>query len=149
MTTEAPDKAERYLSSTFAVSPAKLEGQGRSLNLLLLHRRCASCWGSLMQEAAGGLEIPWEDHLEKIAGHCSKSKEYITSGLPIMEAVFRVILSAGNEAVSLEQIIETLQERWSDSANHWVPPPPKLYRMVSRDVFYGIGEVTPPAAPQA
>ncbi len=137
-------EGEQYLATTFAIFPEKLEAQGRSLSLLLLHRRCAACWGALIQEAAGGLEIPWQDHLERIAGHCSKNRDFIAPGQPIMEAVFRTILSRGNHPTPLEDILGTLQDQWSDSSSHWAPSPGKLHRMLTKDVFYAIGEVTAP-----
>jgi len=141
---EATNEGEQYLSATFVIAPEKLEAQGRSLGLLLLHRRCAACWGTLVQEAAGGLEIPWEDHLERIANHCSASQEFIVPGMPVMEAVFRSILSRNNEPTSLADLLETLQTRWSDASSHWAPSPASLYRMVTRDIFYGIQEVASP-----
>ncbi|MBI4198742.1 MAG: hypothetical protein HY533_06500 [Chloroflexi bacterium] len=144
MTSEQSNDGEQYLPATFAILPEKLEGQGRSFGLLLLHRRCAACWGALIQEPAGGLELPWQDHLVKIAEHCSANQDFVSPGLPIMEAVFRVLLSNGNQPTTLEEVLAVLQKQWSDSASHWVPPPAKLHRMLTRDVFYGIGSVPPP-----
>ncbi|MBI4338583.1 MAG: hypothetical protein HY680_01370 [Chloroflexi bacterium] len=141
MTKEWPDEGERYLSTTFAVSPEKLESQGRALNLLLLHRRCSACWGTLIQDEAGGREIPWEEHLAMVEGHCSRTAEFIYPGLPLMEAVFRVLLGRGNAPTTLGEIHGVLQEKWADSSSHWAPPPARLYRMASRDVFYGIIEL--------
>jgi uncharacterized protein (DUF2267 family) len=144
VTIEQPDEGEQYLPATFAIFPEKLEAQGRSFSLLLLHRRCATCWGTLIQEPAGSLETSAQDHLERIAEHCSANKDFVSPGLPIMEAVFRVLLSKGNQPTTLEEVLTVLQKQWSDSASHWAPPPAKLYRMLTRDVFYGIGGVPPP-----
>lgn len=146
MIIEATHEGEQYLTATFVIAPEKLEAQGRSPGLLLLHRRCAACWGTLIQEAAGGLEIPWEDHLERIANHCSTDPTFVAPGMPVMEAAYRSILSRGNEPTSLADILEILQTRWSDASSHWAPSAASLYRMLSRDIFYGIQEVSGPPA---
>ena len=112
------------------------------MQLLLLHRRCASCWGSLVQEPAGGLNIEAAEHLKRIARHCSASPDFIHAELPVMEAVFRILLSNGNETMTLKAIYEALLERWLDSPNPRTPPQGKLYRMLSNDTFYGITQVS-------
>ena len=143
------DEEAGYLSAKYKIFPEALAASGRSLSLLLLHRRCASCWGTLFQEEAGGIGIEANEHMKTIASHCSKQPDFIHPGLPIMEAILRILLSNGNKPTTLEQIYDTLQERRSDPTNPWTPPPAKLYRMISRDAYYGIGEVTPPAGRQA
>ena len=142
MTIEQQNEDEQYLSIRFAVTPEQFERQGRSLSLLLLHRRCATCWGTLIQETAGDLEIPADEHMEQIVNHCSQTPDFIYSGLPIMEAAFRILVSNGTNSLSLEDIYNALQEKWSDASSHWTPLPAKLYRMLAKDTFYGISEVT-------
>ena len=138
MVTEEQQEEATYLAASFKVDSDRLAAQGRSLQLLLLHRRCASCWGTLVQEPAQGLKIEAAKHLEQIAHHCSATPDFIHPALPIMEAVFRVLLSNGNEPMTLESIYETLWERWSDSTNPRTPTPEKLYRLLTSDTFYGI-----------
>jgi len=141
VTEQQQEEEATYLSAVFKVDPERLAAQGRSLQLLLLHRRCASCWGTLIQEPAQGLKIEAAKHLEQIAHHCSAAPDFIHPELPVMEAVFRILLSNGNEPMTLESIYETLQERWSDSTNPRTPPPEKFYRLLSGDTFYGITQV--------
>jgi len=135
------EQEEKYLAVSFRVDPERLASRGRSLQLLLLHRRCASCWGTLVQKPAQGLGIKVAEHLKQIARHCSKAPDFIHPELPVIEAVFRILLSNGNQTTTLESIYKTLLERWSDPTNPRTPSPDKLYRMLSGDTFYGISQI--------
>ncbi|MDO8750029.1 MAG: hypothetical protein Q7K03_02645 [Dehalococcoidia bacterium] len=133
--------SEELLSARFTIDPDRLAARGRSLQLLLLHRRCAGCWGTIIQEPGGGMAIDVDEHLERIANHCSLSPEFIQSDMPSMEAAFRVLLSNGRKPMTLQAIYETLRERWSNPTNPRTPPPDKLYRMLLADTFYGITQL--------
>ena len=110
-------ESETLIFPSFTIDPDRLATRGRSLQLLLLHRRCASCWGTLIQEPGQGLAIEVDEHLERIASHCSLSPEFIQSDMPVMEAVFRILLSNSSEPMSVQSIYEALRERWSNPTN--------------------------------
>ena len=137
---EEEQQEAKYLTALFRVDPELLEKTGRSLKLLLLHRRCATCWGTLVQEPNMGMEIKADAHLKQLARHCSQTPDFIRSGMPVMEATFRVLLANGNKAMTLEAIHDALEEKWTDYANPRTPTPDRLYRMISREKFYGISE---------
>ena len=130
-----------HLSASFRIDPNRLASQGRWLPLLLLHRRCASCWATLIQEPGQGLGIGANEHLKRIASHCSRSPEFIQPDFPVMEAVFRVLLINSRRPMTLQSIYDALRERWSNPTNPRTPPPDKLYRMLVADTFYGLIEV--------
>ena len=88
------EQDSRYLAATFKVDPGRLESLGRSIGLLLRDRRCPTCWATLINESDQGLSIKARDHLKRVAEHCSKQLDYITHGMPIMEAVFRIEVEA-------------------------------------------------------
>lgn len=138
---ERQETEEEYLSTRFVIDPERLVARGRSLKILLLHRRCATCWVSLLQEGEKGLEIEVEEHWEKIASHCSRSSDFLQSEQPLMEAVFRVLLGNGKRPMTLQAISQALLERWSDPTSPRTPSPRKLYRMLLADTFYGINQV--------
>ncbi|MEK7777991.1 MAG: hypothetical protein AAB303_05140 [Chloroflexota bacterium] len=87
------------------------------------------------------MAIDVDEHLERIANHCSLSSEFIQSDMPTMEATFRVLLSNGRKPMTVQAIYETLRERWSNPTNPRTPPPDKLYRMLLADTFYGITQL--------
>ena len=138
---EREQEEERYLATRFKVDPERLATQDRSMRLLLLHRRCAACWGTLIQEPDHGLSIEADEHLEQIASHCFAASDFIHHELPVMEAVFRILVGSGNQSMVLEDIYQILRERWSDPTNPRTPQPEKLYRTLSADIFYGIVKV--------
>ena len=141
------EQDSRYLAATFKVDSGRLESLGRSMGLLLLHRRCPSCWATLINEPNQGLSKKAREHLKRIAEHCSKGQDYIKHDMPIMEAVFRILLSHREGPLSVEEILDELQERWSDPTNPRDPTPDKIYRILSGDRFYGIVMETPPPEP--
>ena len=146
MVTEQQEQEEaqeqEYLSTSFSVDLEKLAAWGRSIQILLLHRRCASCWGTIVQEPDQGLSIKTTEHMKQIAKHCSTTLDFIHPDLPVMEAVFRVLLSNGNKPMTLESIYESLRERWTNPTNLRTPHVDKLYRMLLADTFYGISQVS-------
>ena len=135
-------ESAELLKTSFKLDPEGLSARGRSLQLLLLHRRCASCWGGLIQEQGQGLEVEVAEHLERIANHCSISPEFIHPQLTIMEAAFRVLLSNGGQPMTLQSMYEALQERWSNPRNPRTPSAARLHRMLLADTFYGISQVS-------
>ena len=130
-----------YVSAQFHVSPERIASLGRSFQLLLLQRRCASCWGSLMQEPKGGRDVTAPRHLSKIASHCSKTADFINSDMPLAEAIFRILLANANKPMPIQQIYESLNERWVNPINPRIPEMEGIYRIMSYDTFYGFNEV--------
>ena len=129
-----------YVDAIFHISPERVQARGRSLQLLLLHRRCASCWGTLLQLPNGGRDIEAAEHLEQIAQHCSATPDFIHRELPLAEAVFRILLAGGNQPMTTREIYEGLNERWVDQVNPRIPTIEGVYRILASDTFYGISE---------
>ena len=140
MTTEQQELEQEeaeYLTDRFAIDPERLAGWGRSFQILLLHRRCVSCWGTLIQEPGQGMNVTVAQHLRRIAAQCSTTPEFIKPAMPVMEAVFRILLGGRNKSKTVEEIFQLLKERWSDPTNPHTPTPETLHRMLSRDAYYG------------
>ena len=141
MTNEQNNGDDKYLVTKFVIRPENLERQGRSFSSLLLDRRCSVCKSTLAQEERQGSDITVKKHLEQIGNHCSKGQDFIYPGLPSNEAMFRILLSGGNRPMELGKIYDALEDRWSDASSRWTPSPDRLFRMLSRDMFYGIAAV--------
>ena len=135
---EKESQESRYLEMNVRVDVDHLIKIGKSVSLLLLHRRCASCWSGLINEPNQGLNIDAKNHLKQITGHCSKDPNFINHGMPIMEAVFRILLSRRYGPISVNKLLDTLQEKWTDPTNPSIPSPEKIYRMLKGDKYYGI-----------
>ncbi len=138
---ELEQEEAEYLTDRFVIDPDRLAGWGRSFQLLLLHRRCASCWGTLIQEPGQGMNVTVAQHLRRIASQCSTTSDFIKPEMPVMEAVFRILLGERNHPNTVEEIFQRLRERWSDPTNPRTPTPETLHRMLTRDAYYGFVQV--------
>ena len=139
--TEQEEAEASYLKASFRIDPERLAAQGRSFQLLLLHRRCVSCWGGMVQRSDGGHGIKAAEHLKQIAKHCSAAPDFIHSEMPLMEGIFRLLLTNGLKPMTTQEIYEAMQERWVDPVNPRIPSPEGVYRTLRSDAFYGISEV--------
>ena len=119
-----------YAKMKFKISDQALNELNRELNRIVSHRACEKCTNKDDSYA-----------LEQINNCCSSSENFIQSHMPAMEAIFRIIICNGNKPTTISHIYETLQDRWVDPNNMWLPTPAKLYRMLTNDMYYGIREV--------
>ena len=137
----AEEEEAAYLRASFRIDQEGLAGQGRSFQRILHHRRCASCWGTMVQRPDEGREIRASEHLRRIVKHCSAAADFIHSEMPLMEAVFRLLLTNNTKPMTVEEIYKGLEERWVDPVNPRIPLPKGVYWTLRSDTFYGIGQV--------
>ena len=142
-TVEDPQQEAQYLRSRFSVSAERLTARGRSLQMLLLDRRCTSCWGTLLQSPDGGRNVKAAEHMRRIAKQCSTTPDFIHPDMPLAEAIFRILLANGNKPMTTEDIYLALDERWVDPINPRIPTVEGVYRILSTDTFYGIVKEVP------
>ncbi|MPZ15767.1 MAG: hypothetical protein GEU73_15320 [Chloroflexi bacterium] len=70
---------------------------------------------------------------------CSRKKGFITTEMPTLEAVFRILLANANQPMPLEHIREQLREWCPTGRCQWLLLPlDVLSRVVERDQFYGL-----------
>ena len=105
----------------------------RSLFALTQHCLCHKCREHL---GAGGAAVPMSDLLAAVRDCCSQDPEFITSRLPILESVFRLILANGNQPIDLEELGNRLRERLGGDT--YRTSPEILSRLLSNDRFYGL-----------
>ena len=142
-TEEEQQQDTSYAQAIFSISPQRLVSLGRSLQMLLLHRRCATCWVKLVQDPDGGRNIKVPVHLKQIAKQCSTTQNFIHSDMPLAEAIFRVLLANGNKPMTTEEVYGVLNERWVDPINPRIPALEGVYKILATDAFYGIAEEVP------
>ena len=94
---------------------------------------CPKC-----QERLKG-EIAAADLLATIKGCCSKTPNFITGELPILESIFRLFLANGNQPLDLEELGRQLSEwRGGDTYRTSVEI---LSRLLASDQYYGLRQV--------
>ncbi len=81
----------------------------RSFFALAHSRLCPKC-----QERLKG-EISDADLIANFKDCCSKSRRFVSVGLPILESIFRLFLANGNEPLDLEELSKQLRERRGDA----------------------------------
>jgi|GEM_PF-2291758 len=129
---------------SFHISPQWFEEQNISLSAFLLPRLCPECRREVEGRPDKGLTAPWEEHMERIADHCSREAGFITAETPLLEGVFRLLLGARNEPVPLSALKSALEEWWQTEGSFRVVSEETLLRVLQRSGAYGIRQVSPP-----
>jgi len=102
----------------------------RSFFAMARDRLCPKC-----QERLKG-EVSTADLLTAIKDCCSKTPDFITGRVPILESIFRLFLANGNQPLGLEELGRQLSEwRGGDTYRTSVEI---LSRLLSSDQYYGL-----------
>ncbi|MFC2038511.1 hypothetical protein ACFLUG_01930 [Chloroflexota bacterium] len=113
-----------------------LKESNRSFSTVAQRSLCNKCRKKLKIEKG---EISASKLIDALKSCCSKEKNYISSELPVMESVFRLLLAGGNEPVSLLDLGEQLRQKWGGSPG--TTSPEILYRLMMNDRFYGFNHI--------
>ncbi|MFC1907648.1 hypothetical protein ACFLW8_06145 [Chloroflexota bacterium] len=108
----------------------------RSLFTLAQHCLCYNCRERL-EVSESNDSTP--ELLAAIKGCCSQDPDFITSRLPILESVFRLILANGNCPLELEELGNQLRERLGGDT--YRTSPEMLSRLLDNDRYYGLRRV--------
>lgn len=73
---------------------------------------------------------------------CSKGEGFLTPNMPLLEMIFRILLTNGNQPLELEEIQERLQQCLGDSSGARDLSIPKLKRIIENDRYYGLRPVS-------
>jgi hypothetical protein len=77
--------------------------------------------------------------LTVIARCCSRKSGFIAPEMPVLEAVFRILLANANQAMPLHHIREQLREWCPDGGCQWLRMPDDMFQLViERDRLYGL-----------
>ena len=91
---------------------------------------CPKCQKRLKGETSAA------DYLTAIRDCCSKTPDFITGELPILESVFRLFLANGNQALDLEELGRQLSER--RGGDTYRTSAEVLSRLLRDEQYYGI-----------
>jgi hypothetical protein len=108
----------------------------RSLSTLARGYLCPKCRRRLKASSA---EMSPGELLSIISRCCSRTPEFITSRLPVLESVFRLFLANGNQPIDLDQLGRELSERLEGDT--YRTSPEVLSRLLARDQYYGLRQV--------
>ncbi|MAF84961.1 MAG: hypothetical protein CL875_00510 [Dehalococcoidales bacterium] len=109
--------------------------QQNNRSFLTLAQRCLcpKCCEQLPREMSAA------DLLTNIKECCSKTPDFITSELPVLESIFRLFLANGNQPLDLEKLGGQLSE-WQGGDTYRTSPEIS-YRLLNSDRYYGLRQV--------
>ncbi|HEX2172209.1 MAG TPA: hypothetical protein VHL09_07165 [Dehalococcoidia bacterium] len=84
---------------------------------------------------------PDTDPIAIIASHCATQSDFITSTMPLMEAVFRVFLAKENAPLTAEEIHDELRAWFAASPRSRYFTVETIARLLEHDRYYGITPV--------
>ncbi len=108
----------------------------RSFSILAQRCLCSKCRKGLGAEE---VEFPADELIRNIKDCCSHEPDYITSGLPVLESVFRLFLANGNQPLDLEELGEQLTERRREG--FYRTSVEVLSRLLMSDQYYGLRQI--------
>ena len=126
----------------YFIDPAAAEVSHRSLSVLVSSRQCYMCAQSLDEEeviASNPL-----DFIDQISAHCAQQQDFLLPDTPMKEAVFRVLLSGGNEPKDAQTIGMALAEKWAMTPFPRDTSPRVIQRLLDNSPYYCISPVPEP-----
>ncbi len=118
----------------YRVSLDRLAELNRSAAPLLAARLTNACpsYGKPASEADDPVAL-----LSEIRANCADDDNYIRQSLPLQEIVFRTLLLADDQTLTLRELHYELTERWSSPIRPITVTVSGLARILDSDVFYG------------
>ena len=108
------------------------------LLLARLNRTCPS-YGKAAAEMDNPIAL-----LAEIRSNCADDTDYIRQSMPLQEIVFRTLLLAEDQTLTLRELHYELTERWSSPIRPITVTVAGLSRILDSDTFYGFEMVAPP-----
>ena len=116
----------------------------RSLFALVQGCLCPKCRKQLGAEKG---EVLSADLLSTVRDCCSKTPDFITHQLPILESIFRLFLANDNQPLDLEELERQLSE-WR-GGDTYCTSVEILPRLLESDQYYGFCQVPESAEPDS
>ena len=127
MVKETPPEA----TPKYAIDLAWYEENHRSFAHAVRASLCAKCKHKIEGKGISPSKI-----IPMIKGCCSGESGFINDRQPILESVFRVLLSNGNKPIELEELSKQLAEQRGGDASRTTPQ--ILSRLLKKEDYYGI-----------
>ena len=143
MTTVATNT--RLESLEYRLSLERLSELNRSPVPLLLARLNTAC--PSYGKTSADVDDPNKLNAE-IRAHCADDPDFIRQSMPLQEIVFRTLLLADDQTMTLGAIHHELSERWSSPIRPITVTVAGLSKILDNDAFYGF-EAIPAPEPEA
>jgi len=120
----------------WAIALDWFQQNNRSISTLIHDYLCPKC---AKQLSAEGKENSPDALMSTIQDCCSHTPGFINDRLPIMESVFRLFLTNGNQSLDTEELGNQLSEL--RGVDPYRTSPEALSRLLKSDRYYGLQEV--------
>ena len=111
------------------------EARRRSLPVMVASRQCYMCQQAVEEEidSAEAKEL-----IDQIVDHCASANDYLLEDTPLKEAIFRVLLSRGNQPMGANEISVAISEKWVNATNQRNTSPSIIERLLRHGESYCI-----------
>ena len=96
----------------YAVNFEGLESTGQSINFLVHNRLCWQC--QQIFDDIDTKEMRIDDYMQRISDHCSQQIDYLLSGTPLTEALFRALIAGNNRPMTITELQDQLSLWWTN-----------------------------------
>ncbi len=118
----------------YYISLQRLEELRRSPVVLIASRRVPSC--PSLSRPDSELADP-QALINEIAQHYQDDEDFIRTDMPVMEMVFRILLSRKNEPISLLELHHEITDRWATPVRPITVTETGLQKIMESDTYYG------------
>ena len=139
MTTIAASSHMESLEYRFSLE--RLDELNRSAVPLILARMTSSCPS---RGATPGDSDDPTALIREIRANCADDPDYIKQSMPLQEIVFRMLLLAEDQTMTLGELHRELTEQWSSAIRPITVTVSGLARILDSDEFYGFDSVPVP-----
>ena len=136
-TTRSSDQQPTF--AKYFIDPAKADSTGRSLTVLVASRQCYMCQQGLDDDAI--IHSDPQDFFDRILAHCSQAPDFLLPDTPLKEAIFRVLLTHGNEPMDAAQISDFIGRKWAMTQFPRNTSPEVIQLLLDTSDFYCIAPV--------
>ena len=136
---EILDGASQDRSAKYFIDTEMAEERRRSLSVMIASRQCYMCQQAVDEEELASAET--SDLIDRIVDHCASANDYLLDDTPLKEAIFRVLLSRGNEPMGADEISADISERLANATNQRDTRPEVIARLLRHSESYCIARV--------
>ena len=98
----------------YAIRPAAIESQGRSVVVVVVDRLCDAALAKLKTPDAWR-KMSYAQIRRLARENCAKQEDYLSARQPVLETVFRMLLVGPRETMKLGDIHEKVSDLWTTS----------------------------------
>lgn len=145
-TSEQSQSDEADLDTLYAVDKQAYEAANEDYLFAVWQRLCWAGECRLCRRFPEGKPLvpmnSTEAGIYAAASTCPSKVQFITAGMSLLEAVFRILISDSNKPMAFGEIIEKLKEHWGTEYPQRIDSPVALQRVLDNPNEYHIGRAT-------